>query len=163
MATHSSVLALRIPGTGSLVGCRLWRCTESDTTKATQQQQQQQQLTLEAEQLTPLLGTSAHCWLLFTIELICIMISYTDTCTHAQMGTKISQNSITLALCSGIFYHICSILDHIKDKMMVTRHKIYFLIHWLHLQFDIHCPSPPLFWVGLLVHVNITQGASLLF
>ena len=24
MATHSSVLAWRIPGTGSLVGCRLW-------------------------------------------------------------------------------------------------------------------------------------------
>ena len=41
MATHSSVLAWRIPGTGSLVGCRLWGCTESDTTKATQQQQQQ--------------------------------------------------------------------------------------------------------------------------
>ena len=35
MATHSSVLALRIPGTGSLVGCRLWVCTESDTTEAT--------------------------------------------------------------------------------------------------------------------------------
>ena len=43
MATHSSVLAWRIPGTGSLVGCRLWGCTESDTTEATQQQQQQQQ------------------------------------------------------------------------------------------------------------------------
>ena len=24
MATHSSVIAWRIPGTGSLVGCRLW-------------------------------------------------------------------------------------------------------------------------------------------
>ena len=39
MTTHSSVLAWRIPGMGSLVGCRLWGCTESDTTKATQQQQ----------------------------------------------------------------------------------------------------------------------------
>ena len=28
-------------GRGSLVGCRLWGRTESDTTKATQQQQQQ--------------------------------------------------------------------------------------------------------------------------
>jgi len=28
-------------GRGSLVGCRLWGCTESDTTEATQQQQQQ--------------------------------------------------------------------------------------------------------------------------
>ena len=27
MATHSSALAWRIPGTGSLVGCRLWGCT----------------------------------------------------------------------------------------------------------------------------------------
>ena len=41
MATHSSVLAWRIPGTGSLVGCHLWGRTESDTTEATQQQQQQ--------------------------------------------------------------------------------------------------------------------------
>ena len=41
MAAHSSVLAWRIPGTGSLVGCRLWGRTESDTTEATQQQQQQ--------------------------------------------------------------------------------------------------------------------------
>ena len=29
-------------GRGSLVGCHLWGCTESDTTEATQQQQQQQ-------------------------------------------------------------------------------------------------------------------------
>ena len=35
MATHSSVLAWRIPGTGSLVGCGLWGRTESDTTEAT--------------------------------------------------------------------------------------------------------------------------------
>ena len=39
MTTHSSVLAWRIPGTGSLVGCHLWGRTESDTTEATQQQQ----------------------------------------------------------------------------------------------------------------------------
>ena len=34
-ATHSSVLAWRIPGTGDLVGCRLWGRTESDTTEVT--------------------------------------------------------------------------------------------------------------------------------
>ena len=34
MATHSSVLARRIPGTGSLVGCRLWGRTESDMTES---------------------------------------------------------------------------------------------------------------------------------
>ena len=42
MATHSSVLAWRIPGRGSLVGCLLWGHTELDTTEATWQQQQQQ-------------------------------------------------------------------------------------------------------------------------
>ena len=40
MATHSSVLAWRIPGTGSLVGCRLWGRTESDMPEVTLQQQQ---------------------------------------------------------------------------------------------------------------------------
>ena len=40
MATHSSVLAWRIPGSGSLVGCHLWGRTESDTTEVTQHQQQ---------------------------------------------------------------------------------------------------------------------------
>ena len=35
MATHSSVLAWRIPGTGSLVGCRLRGRAGSDTTAAT--------------------------------------------------------------------------------------------------------------------------------
>ena len=35
MATHSSVLAWRTPGRGSLVGCRLWGRTESDMTEAT--------------------------------------------------------------------------------------------------------------------------------
>ena len=42
MATHSSVLAWRIPGMGEPGGCRLWGRTESDTTEAIQQQQQQQ-------------------------------------------------------------------------------------------------------------------------
>ena len=35
MATHSSVLAGESQGRGSLVGCRLWGRTESDTTEAT--------------------------------------------------------------------------------------------------------------------------------
>ena len=35
MATHSSVLAWRIPGTGEPGGCRLWGLTESDTTEVT--------------------------------------------------------------------------------------------------------------------------------
>ena len=35
MATHSSVLAWRIPGMGEPGGCHLWGHTESDTTEAT--------------------------------------------------------------------------------------------------------------------------------
>ena len=35
MATHSSALVWGMPGTGSLVGCRLGGHTESDTTEAT--------------------------------------------------------------------------------------------------------------------------------
>ena len=35
MATHSSVLAWRIPGTREPVGRRLWGRTESDTTEVT--------------------------------------------------------------------------------------------------------------------------------
>ena len=35
MATHSSVLAWRIPGTGEPGGCRLWGHTEWNTTEAT--------------------------------------------------------------------------------------------------------------------------------
>ena len=35
MATHSSVLAWRIPGTGEPGGCRLWGHTELDTSEVT--------------------------------------------------------------------------------------------------------------------------------
>ena len=35
MATHSSVLAWRMPGTGEPGGCRLWGRTELDTTEVT--------------------------------------------------------------------------------------------------------------------------------
>ena len=35
MATHSSVLAWRVPGTGESGVCRLWGRTELDTTEAT--------------------------------------------------------------------------------------------------------------------------------
>ena len=40
MATHSMFLPGESQGRGSLVGCRLWGRTESDTTEATWQQQQ---------------------------------------------------------------------------------------------------------------------------
>ena len=41
MATHPVFLPGESQGWGSLVGCRLWGHTESDTTEATWQQQQQ--------------------------------------------------------------------------------------------------------------------------
>ena len=43
MATHSSILAWRIPGTEEPSGLPSMGRTELDTTEATQQQQQQQQ------------------------------------------------------------------------------------------------------------------------
>ena len=61
MATHSSVLAWRIQRRGSLVGCRLWGRTESDTTEATQQQQQQYSIFVCMCAYTPLL-CKFICW-----------------------------------------------------------------------------------------------------
>ena len=52
MATHSSVLAGESQGWGSLVGCRLWGRTESDTTEATQQQQQYLIVLIYSSQMT---------------------------------------------------------------------------------------------------------------
>ena len=43
MATHSMFLPGESQGRGSMVGFRLWGCTESDTTEATQKQQQQEE------------------------------------------------------------------------------------------------------------------------
>ena len=45
-------------GRGSLVGCHLWSCTESDMTDAMQQQQQQQQENWT--QGTPVLASLPH-------------------------------------------------------------------------------------------------------
>ena len=65
MATHSSVLAWRIPGTGSLVGCCLWGRTELDTTEVAWQQQQQDSETpsmfAQAVQC-PALEDASHNW-----------------------------------------------------------------------------------------------------
>ena len=67
MATHSSALAWRIPGTGEPGGCRLWGRTESDTTEATQQQQQQQEATgdmCEDEECHLTLTLYSGCWII---------------------------------------------------------------------------------------------------
>ena len=60
MATHSSGLAWRIPGTGSLVGCRLWGCTESDTTEAMQQQGIYTESRKMVPRISPLQGSSGE-------------------------------------------------------------------------------------------------------
>ena len=52
MATHSSVLAWRIPGMGEPGGLQsIWGRTESDTTEATQQQQHVQGIILDTQAL----------------------------------------------------------------------------------------------------------------
>ena len=51
-------------GWGTLVGCRLWGCTESDTTEATQQQQQQHECESEVTQSCPTLCHPMDCSLL---------------------------------------------------------------------------------------------------
>ena len=52
MATHSSVLAWRIPGTGEPGGLPSMGSHRSDTTEATQQQQQQQWMLIEGSERT---------------------------------------------------------------------------------------------------------------
>ena len=62
MATHPNVRAWRIPGRQSLVGCRLWGHTESDTTEATLLQQQQLLMTVRPTKMqnaSPCPGSSA--------------------------------------------------------------------------------------------------------
>ena len=117
--------------------------------------------------------TSTCCWLWSTVKLLRIMISclckrlsLTHTYTHIQTHTretKILWNNVILALCSNIFYYICYILVHTKDKMMVTSPK---LISW---STDCTCSFQtwlliviPLDWASL-VYVSITLGASLMF
>lgn len=79
---------------------------------------------------------------------------------------QIVHKTIVFLLCAlhyDIFCYIHFILVHIKDKMMVVRHKIDFMIHWLHLQFEKHCPSLLPYLAGLLVRVSTTPGASCMF
>ena len=60
MATHTVFLPGESQGRGSLVGCRLWGRTESDTTEATWQQRQQQHYILSQEMyFCPLPGMSS--------------------------------------------------------------------------------------------------------
>ena len=82
-------------GQGSLVGCRLWGRTESDTTQATYQQQQQQQRPHKEE----VRGEAKHKRVLF-----CTLINWTTT-SHISAGKGkqfiLWRNWIRLSLHSG--------------------------------------------------------------
>jgi len=59
---------------GSLVGCRLWGHTESDTTEATQQQQQHAILLFTASDLASI-TSHIHSWVLFLLWLYPFILS----------------------------------------------------------------------------------------
>ena len=73
MATHYSVLAWRIPGTGEPGGCHLWGRTESDMIEVTQQQQQHGAKCTLQNILTPIINYADEVfetYLNFTIHTI---------------------------------------------------------------------------------------------
>ena len=76
-------------GRGSLVGCRLWGCTESDTTDATEQQQQQQQQQQEEVFCYGNLGKLTHITLLsYRVMVKCLNIFF------KEIGLKCVRNKI---------------------------------------------------------------------
>lgn len=70
------------------------------------------------------------------VELLRIVI----LCECAAQTQEQKLHKIMLLLLCALIIPIIAVLVHIRDKMMVMWH-IYFLIHWLHLQFDKHGPS----------------------
>ena len=72
------------------------------------------------------------------VELLHIVI-LCECAAHAQKQEQKLHKIILLLLCA-LTISVISVLVHIRDKMMVMWH-IYFLIHWLLLQFDKHSPS----------------------
>ena len=117
---------------------------------------------LDLVQQITLLVTSCGCWVwsMYNWFVSWFMYLCVHKYTHTHRGTKIWQ--ITLLLLCVLIFSVIPVLVHINDKMMVTRHKVDFIIHWLHLQFDKHHPSVSPCWAGLLFHVSITPGPSLL-
>ena len=93
MATHSSVLVCRIPGTEGLVGGRLWGRTESDTTEATQQQQKQERNKRKHKKEG----------LFFTIQTIFTRFSY--SCIISQGSTFLKTMGIIVYSMNNQFSH----------------------------------------------------------
>ena len=104
MATHSSVLAWRIPGRGSLVGCRLWGHTELDMTEATQQQQQL--LSVIVFSLTMMYRYEFHffCFLYIWIH---IFYQFSTVLSHSLF--KYCLHSMCLFI--GLQLHVQCVLD----------------------------------------------------
>ena len=115
MATHSSVLAWRIPGTGSLVGCSLWGRTESDMTEATQQQQQQESQNVSLQVIIfEEINLSGHC--LHEKKEGSILL---QTCTKSMVYMLTTAGFVSLT------FHLIKCYSSLSIKC----HKITNLIH----------------------------------
>ena len=82
------------------------------------------------------------------VELLHIMILCARGGTHIRHTQEQKLHKIILLLLCALTISVISVLVHIRDKMMVMWHHIYFLIHWLLLQFDKHRPSLSPCWAG---------------
>ena len=72
-------------GRGSLVGCRLWGCTESDTTEATWQQQQQ---ILRISNFVFFLDRRVSPLTYLFTHIRKVWVGYGSVCTHTHMHTS---------------------------------------------------------------------------
>ena len=101
MATHSSVLAWRIPGTGEPGGCHLWGRTESDMTEVTQQQKQQ--------------ALASH----FTSGSTAPMLSVKIALLSESLGSQSAQETLQLE----IFYNLS--FCFMKSKQAIKNHCVF--------------------------------------
>ena len=87
MATHSSILAWRIPGIEEPLGCHLWGRTESDMTDVTWQQQQQQVTNGEADKSSQVGGL---CMFFFRLKFYYFKVLWTfsNICKSGKNRTK---------------------------------------------------------------------------
>ena len=124
MATRSSALAWRIPGTGSLVGFHLWGCTESDTTEVTEQQQQQSpKLIHDNIAATKVKESYSH-----ESSGISLLIFF---CPHLILTVCTCVGSLTIALTASF-----PCFQHYKPFMCLkTQSPLVFMVFWEHAKF----------------------------
>ena len=83
-------------GWGSLVGCRLWGRTESDTTEATQQQQQQQHLFVVSVYISLIIMSWSSLYIslpLYVLFLKSLFISVASFILICLFGKTLTQSS----------------------------------------------------------------------